>query len=89
MLSNPNALEFLGNKSLLEKGINIRAADCRFVDKKIYYLGDGKTKLGTFNLELRSLAQTHDDFTEADILARNEKIFDAFINYLRENDLLI
>ena len=89
VLSNPNALEFLGNKSLLEKGINIRAADCRFVDKKIYYLGDGKTKLGTFNLELRSLAQTHDDFTEADILARNEKIFDAFINYLRENDLLI
>ena len=89
VLNNPAALEFLGNKSLLEKGINIRASDCRLVDKKIYYLGDGNAKSGTFNLELRSFAETHDDFTESDILARNEKIFDAFINYLRENDLII
>ncbi len=88
VLDNPAALEFLGNKALLEKGINIRAADYRLVDKKIYYLGDGK-KPATFNLELRGLAQTYDDFTEEDILARNEKIFDAFINYLREQDLLI
>ena len=89
VLTNPDALEFLGNKSLLEKTINIRAADNRLVDKKIYYLGDGKLKQGTFNLELRDLAETHDDFTEADILARNEEIFDAFIEYLRVNDLLI
>ncbi|MBR0061635.1 MAG: DUF262 domain-containing protein, partial [Selenomonadaceae bacterium] len=39
VLSNPDALEFLGNKSLLEKGINIRAADYRLVDKRIFYLG--------------------------------------------------
>ena len=89
VLENPDALEFLGNKSLLEKRINIRAADNRLVDKKIYYLGDGKSKLGTFNLELRHLAKTCDDFTENDILARNEEIFDAFIKYLREQDLLI
>lgn len=89
VLQNPDALEFLGNKSLLEKTINIRAADNRLVDKKIFYLGDGKSKQGTFNLELRDLAETHDDFTEQDILDRNEKIFDAFISYLRGNDLLI
>lgn len=89
VLDNPAALEFLGNKALLEKRINIRAADYRLVDKKIFYLGDGKSKPATFNLELRGLAQTHEDFTEDDILARNEKIFDAFINYLREQDLLV
>ena len=94
-LQNPDALEFLGNKTLLEKRINIGAADYRFVDKKKCYLGwqpPGKGKKyqrGTFNLELRDLAETHDDFTEQDILDRNEKIFDAFISYLRGNDLLI
>ena len=88
-LRNPDALEFLGNKSLLEKTINIRASDYRIVDKKIYYLGDGKSKTGTFNLELQRLAKTHDDFTEEDILERNEEIFNAFIDYLRENNLLL
>ena len=89
LLENPDALEFLGNKSLLEKDINIRAADYRLVDKKIFYLSGGKSKRGTFNLELRGLAENHDDFTENDINERNEEIFDAFINYLREQDLLI
>lgn len=94
-LQNPDALEFLGNKALLEKRINIGAADYRFADKKKFYLGwqpPGKGKKyqrGTFNLELRDLAETHDDFTEVDILRRNEEIFDAFISYLRGNDLLI
>lgn len=88
VLDNPEALEFLGNKSLLEKTINIRAADYRLVDKKIFYLGDGE-KPATFNSELRGLAETLDDFTEADIIERNEKIFDAFIEYLRGNNLLL
>ena len=88
-LKNPDALEFLGNKALLEKRINIRAADYRLVDKKIFYLEGGKSKAGTFNLELRKLAETHEDFTERDIIERNEEIFDAFITYLREQDLLI
>lgn len=38
-LSNKNNLESIGNKALLEKGINIRASDYRFEDKKKYYLG--------------------------------------------------
>ena len=84
---NPDALEFLGNKALLEKSINIRASDSRLIDKKIFYLGDGKSN-GTFNLELRRLAENRDDFTERDILARNEEIFDAFVEYLRGQELL-
>ena len=88
-LPNPDALEFLGNKTLLEKTINIRASDYRLGDKKIYYLGDGKSKAGTFNLELRRLAETRDDFTEHDIIDRNEEIFGAFIKYLREQNLLL
>ena len=94
-LENPGLLETLGNKSFLEERINIGAADYRFVDKKKYYLGwqpPGKGKKyqqGTFNLELRRLAETHDDFTERDILERNEEIFDAFVEYLREQNLLL
>ena len=38
-LSNPRSLESLGNKVLLEKRINIRAADYKFQDKIKYYVG--------------------------------------------------
>ena len=92
-LADAANLESLGNKSLLEKRVNIRAADYRFADKKIFYLGftdaNGIFKEGTNILELRELAETHDDFTEDDIIARNEEIFNAFINYLREQNLLV
>ena len=91
-LNNPDALEFLGNKALLEKGINIDASANSFSDKKQIYLGKDSNgnfiNDGTFNCELRFLAENLDDFTEDDILERNEEIFNAFINYLRENDLL-
>ena len=89
-LENVENLELLGNKSLLEKRINIYAANLPFANKKIYYLGatNKKNAMPTFNLELLKLAETHEDFSENDILARNEKIFDGFINYLEENKLL-
>lgn len=90
-LENPENLELLGNKILLEKRINIRAADYRFADKKKYYLGytrGGKFQRGTDNLELQQLAETHDDFTEDDILERNKKILSAFMEYLVQNNLL-
>lgn len=92
-LENPDALEFLGNKALLEEHVNIGAADYHFADKKNFYFGftdgNGKFKSGTKILELRRLAETQDDFTEDDILTRNEKIFDAFVNYLHEQNLLV
>ena len=90
-LSNEENLELLGNKALLEKRINIRASDYRFADKKKYYTGykrNGKKYDATCNVELIRLAQTHSDFTERDILNRNEEIIDAFIAYLDANNLL-
>ena len=92
-LNNPDLLESLGNKSLLEERINIRASDYSFAGKTKFYLGfkdaKGKSNEGTFNLELRSLAENLDDFTESDILERNEEIFDAFVDYLSRNNLLV
>jgi len=39
-LADEKSLEALGNKSLLEKRINIRATDYRFSDKVKYYKGE-------------------------------------------------
>ena len=85
-LEESENLELLGNKSLLEKRINIRAADYRFADKKIFYLGD-QNRQGTEILELRRLAETKNNFTEYDILERNEKIFNHFVERLGNNKL--
>lgn len=91
-LSNRANLESLGNKVLLEKRINIRAADYRFIDKKKYYKGfedsTGKKKQGTEVAELRSLAENADDFSEKDIEIRKEKIIGSFVDYLGRNGLL-
>ena len=91
-LSNPRNVESLGNKALLEKRINIRASDYRFADKTKYYVGfenaRKQKKEGTKIRELRVLADTATDFTESDIVERNEKIFSEFINYLESNNLL-
>ena len=88
---NAETLELLGNKSLLEKRINIRASDYRFADKKKYYLGytrNNKFQRGTDILELRELAKSKIDFTESDIRERNEKILSSFMNYLDAHNLL-
>lgn len=92
MLSDNKLLDFLWNKAILEKRINIRASDYRFEDKKKYYQGytnqRGIIKEATENEELKQLATSHQDFTEKDILERNTKIINAFINYLDENNLI-
>ena len=89
-LKNPDNLELLGNKSLLEKRINIYAANLPFANKKKYYLGQTgkKNETPTFNFELFNLTINKYDFIEKDIISRNEKIFEGFINYLEENNLL-
>lgn len=91
-LTDGRNLEALGNKALLEKRINIRAAEYRFADKKKYYLGftnsRNQKKEGTKVYELISLANTENDFTEKDIVARSSKIMDAFVAFLSNNDLL-
>jgi hypothetical protein len=91
-LSDVQNLELLGNKSLLEKKINIRASDYRFDDKKKYYKGftnvKGQTRDGTGIIELLDLTSSSTDFTETDIINRYDDMMNHFINYLKTNDLL-
>ena len=91
-LTDVKNLEALGNKALLEKRINIRAADYRFEDKIKYYQGfvnsRNQKKEGTRNHELHHLSETLTDFTVKDILDRTEEIMAKFLDYLRENGLL-
>ena len=90
-LKDSRSIELLGNKSLLEKRINIRASDYRFADKKKYYTGfttpKGEKK-ATEIVELVELANKLSDFTEAEIKERNNMILDRFVDYLRANNLL-
>ena len=90
-LSDVRSLELLGNKALLEKRINISASDYRFVDKVKYYRGfingRGQVKEGTKIYELLELAKTRSDYTERDILQRNEDIFSTFLEFVRDNGL--
>ncbi len=91
-LNDARNLESLGNKSLLESKINIRAADYRFSDKVKYYKGfktdKGQDRQGTVISELIKIATQNNDFTEQDIIKRTEKIVDSFINYLKQNNLV-
>lgn len=91
-LQNVKNLEALGNKSLLEKKINIRASDYRFADKKKYYEGfinsRGQEKEGTMIYELVNLANNASDFVESDIEARSQRIQNAFIEFLDLNNLI-
>lgn len=84
-------LEALGNKSLLEKRINIRASDYRFSDKKKYYKGFASTRgfrKGTKIRELVGMADELPDFTEDAIEARTRLIVDSFMDYVEANDLM-
>lgn len=91
-LSNPRNIEALGNKSLLEKRINIRASDYRFSDKIKYYIGfenrRKQKKEGTKIAELVMLANSFSDFTESNIVQRNAQIIFSFIEFMRNNHLL-
>lgn len=83
----PDNSEAIGNKSLLEKKINIRASDYRFQDKAKYYLEQVPPKPGTHIHELRRLAETMSDFTEQDITQRTQRIIDTFMQFITENGL--
>lgn len=85
-LSDRRNLESLGNKALLEKRVNIRAADYKFADKKRFYTGftdgNGKERAGTEIVELRRLAAERGDFTETDIEERTDEIIATFVGFL-------
>lgn len=91
-MDNPNNIELLGNIALLEKSVNCRASDYRFADKKKFYIGfansSGIYKRGTCNRELQQLAATKNDFTEADIIDRNEQIIAEILTLLDKHGFL-
>ncbi len=90
-LENIKNLESIGNKSLLEDKINIRASDYRFIDKVKYYKGfvndKGQEKHGTVITELLELT-VEPDFSEKNIEDRKNNIINSFIEYLNENELI-
>lgn len=49
----------------------------------------GKVKEPTKDAELIEMASELSDFTEKDIIERKELIISRFIDYLKENDLLL
>jgi hypothetical protein len=89
--NNIKNLDSLGNKSLLEERINIRASDNIFSDKVKYYQGftksNGKRKEGTQIIELVKLSNK-ENFTEKDIEKRTSQIIECFISFLGENNLI-
>ncbi|WP_233701859.1 DUF262 domain-containing protein [Kaistella treverensis] len=91
-LSNRKLLEALGNKSLLEDKINIRASDYRFSDKIKYYKGftndKGQHKTGSIISELVTFAKSKTDFAEGDIIVRTEKIVNEFIAFIKQKNLI-
>lgn len=92
MLTNIRNLESLGNKTLLEDKINIRASDYKFNDKIKYYRGftndKGQGKKGTIISDLKNISNQYSDFIEIDIENRNKEIIDKFIAFVEKNDLL-
>ena len=91
-LQDRSNLEALGNKALLEKRVNIRAADYRLSDKRKYYEGfvdgNGRTREGTKNVELLGIVRSKTDFTEADIVDRTNDIIDSFVDFMDSNGLI-
>lgn len=92
-LYDDKLIEKLGNKSLLEKDINIKASDYRFEDKKAYYYGTiqrrSKKEVRRTNIfDLLDIADNNIDFTEKNIIDRNKEIEDNFIIYLRRQNLI-
>ena len=82
-----NNIDSIGNKSLLEKSVNIRASDYNFIAKANKYLGlvGKRDKTGTQVIELRVMAEEKDDFTEEDIVERKKRIIDAFVSFALES----
>ena len=91
-LSNNRQIDLLGNKSLLEKRINIRASDYRFEDKIKYYQGfdniRGQRIGGTENIELKNISNVYKKFGEKEIVERTNLFIDDFMNLLDKNGLI-
>ena len=91
-LVSDRQIDLLGNKSLLEKRINIRASDYRFEDKIKYYQGfdnsRGQRIGGTENLELKNISNVYKKFGEKEVVERTNLFIDDFMNLLDKNGLI-
>lgn len=92
-LNDKRNIERLGNKSLLEKSVNIRVSDFRFEDKVKKYKGymndQGKHIDGTKIQDLLTIDTKYHDFNETDIETRNDLIINTFIDYLDSENLFM
>lgn len=92
-LNDKRNIERLGNKSLLEKSVNIRVSDFRFEDKvkkcKGYINDKGKHIDGTKIQDLLTIDTKYHDFNETDIETRNDLIINTFIDYLDSENLFM
>lgn len=92
-LNDKRNIERLGNKSLLEKSVNIRVSDFRFEDKVKKYKGymndKGKHIDGTKIQDLLTIDTKYRDFNETDIETRNGLIINTFIDYLDSENLFM
>lgn len=92
-LNDKRNIERLGNKSLLEKSVNIRVSDFRFEDKVKKYKGymndKGKHIDGTKIQDLLTIDTKYHDFNETDIETRNGLIINTFMDYLDSENLFM
>ena len=92
-LNDKRNIERLGNKSLLEKSVNIRVSDFRYEDKikkyKGYMSDKGKYIAGTKIKDLLTIDNSYEVFNEKEIEERNNLIINTFIKYLDSENLFI
>lgn len=83
-------LESLGNKVLLEEGINIKASDYRFEDKKKIYSGEQRRGKNTGPSKISEITNLigYSEFSEHQIIDRNKAILDKFFKFLRDEGLI-
>lgn len=84
-LEDKKTLELLGNKSLLEKRINVRVSDNWFEVKCTMKNGYNASVIK----EMQEMADNYGKrFEEKDILSRNKMIHEAFLKFLKTNGIL-
>ena len=82
-------VDWLGNKSLLEKGINGSAGDYHFADKKRLYKEGSTKKPGATKVEdLLYIADSYKEFNKVDIETRNDDIIQGFLNFVESLGLI-
>ena len=86
-LSDEAMLDAIGNKSILERTINVRATDYPWNVKRKIYRGEWEGWMRSHVCDLVRLAELP-DFTEASIVKRTSEILDQFVGAVAKEGLL-